>query len=93
MYRKGEYKIGAEEYDWRAIRFENDKLKLRVDGEKGTEISGHWNIMRGMGVVSGLGLFDVVKLEPDGFHIDELGNNCISIEGGAWTFEDCEVYS
>lgn len=91
-YRKGEYKVGAEEFDGRAMRFENEKLNLQIVGEPGVEVAGHWNLLKGNGTVSGLGLFDVVKLEPDGFYIDELGDNCICAEGCAeWTFQDCEV--
>ena len=85
------HKIGAEEYDGLAFRFENEKMKMLVDGEKGVEISGHWRCEAGTGEVSGVALFDVVKLAPDGFHFDEFGDNCITVQGGVWTFNDCEV--
>ncbi len=90
-YRKGNYKIGAEEFNCLAMRFESEKLNLQVEGENGVELAGHWNILQGNGIVTGVGLFDVVKLEPDGFHIEETGDNCICAEGGHWTFQDCEV--
>ena len=90
-YKLGEYKIGSEEFDYRAMTFENQKFNLMVDGDKGVEIAGHWNIVSGNGTVNGLALFDVVKMDSDGFYIEEMGDNCICIEGGVWTFQDCQV--
>ncbi len=89
--KPGAHSIGLEEYDGRAISFEDENMKLSIDGEKGTELSGHWMLLNGAGDVSGVALFEVVKLANDGFHIDELGDNCIAAEGGSWIFSDCEV--
>jgi hypothetical protein len=34
----------------------------------------------------------VYKLADDGFYFDEMGDNCLTVEGHArWAFVDCEV--
>ena len=74
------------------IVLENPRRKLVILGQAGTEMNGHWRIIDGSGEIRNLALYDVVKMnEDDVVFIDEYGDNCLTVHGGFWSFEDCEV--